>query len=867
MKVNRLVNTICLLFIAVFLKAQNNNSWIVQSSVDNNVVSLSWYPTDPSLWKQGLISGYTLTRETVGVGSGNFTPAKILPKDAAWFKTNVSDKNGVLYPIGKILYEDNFLQKSNKDNDALQYNYIVYESSIDINVAQAIGLGYVDKNVAKGTTYRYTIRHNQSSQTTSITVKCDEGNRVNLPENHVAQFIFPDGNSLSDMLEMSKPFELKAIIGKARPKMDSVILRWAPTNVEICRNAMEDGYEIWRGRNADSMQLLTTVKPWTEAQLRQMPRQDTMALFAASFVMDKGIPQGIEKANMFDRAAMESNYFGFTLSAADRSQLAADILGFRYVDKTAKFGETYLYDIRTKRLTPNFPVPEIWVTNEFEPLIAPPAFKIEKNEKAVQLKWMTGVDAPYGSYIIERLNPGDTVYHSITKEPIVFITSPTAPNDFHVYVDSLPQNNVTYHYRIKGSNAFGEWSDYAYQTGYGRDITPPKAVSIVSGEYKSDANTIRISWKPNTTDKDLKYQQILMSNYADDNFTAVSGELPATDSVFLLELSGMDIDQSFYFKVMTVDSSGNMSESNPRFVFVPDYDRPEAPAKISAKISPEGLITVNWEKSTSKDVVGYYVFYSNTDPSKFGLVYDKVLNDTTYTWQLDMSSLTQYIYVAVKSEDDNYNRSFLSEILKVRRPDTIPPVSPYLSDLKINNEAVDISWKASASSDVIGYIIYTQNPSDTSSSWTVVDTVANDVLYYSDYNSHYDGEVQYAIKAVDDYGNQSPYSNTGQVYVPFPGHKYAPLLNILSENKNKSVSISWKKSDQPGLDQSIGYIYQVYKSIGSLDVAFYKEIPSSQFSMEDSDLQSGVLYNYAVRVRYNNGWTSELSEIKSILIK
>ncbi len=843
-----------------------NSPIIVHAHVASSEVQLDWFPVDVATWKEGLTSGYTLTRETVN-GSGNFAPVRTMLKDTAWFQTNGTKTADVLSPIGQIIYKNNFLKKSNKENDAIQYNYIVYESTINIKVAEAIGLGFTDKNVVNGTTYKYTIKHNQSGQSSSVTIKYSDGENVLEPANYQPTFTWPNDQSLSDMLERSKPFELKAIIGKARPKIDSVIIRWAPTNVEICRNAMEDGYEIWRGRNVDSMKLLTIIKPWTEAQLRKMPQTDTLALLAAAYVMDKGIPQGMDKANMLDQALMESNYFGFGLTAADRSSLAADILGLRYVDKTVKYGESYRYEIRTKRLTPNFPTPDIIVTNEFVPLTAPEGFIIEKNEKSVKLRWLAGAESPYNSFIIERMNPGDSVYHSLTKKPIVFIKTGSATNNFHIYVDSLPSNNVVYQYRIKGLNAFGESSDYAYGHGFGRDKTPPEAVSIINGKFLKDSIAVRISWTPNTKDRDLKYHQVMVTNSPGGEFSAVSGELLPKDTVFIMSLKEMDIDQSFYFKVNSVDSSGNMTSSIAKFVFVPDNVRPEAPERITANISPEGWVTVTWSPSVSKDVIGYYVFYSNNDPNNLALQFDKPLNDTTYAWKIDINTLTKYLYVSVKAEDDNFNRSFLSEVLQLRRPDTIPPVKPYLAETKVNKDAVDISWKASASSDVVKYILYTQNPSDSIPTWVVIDSVDNKTLTYKDSKPMFGGDVQYAIKAVDDYGNQSPYSNTGQVYVPFPGHKYAPLLNILSENKNKSVSISWKKSDQSGLDQSIGYIYQVYKSIGSLDVAFYKEIPSSQFSMEDSDLQSGVLYNYAVRVRYNNGWTSELSEIKSILIK
>ncbi len=868
MKSKIIITAIFLWHFGMNINAQNTPSWVIQAAVVDNSVSVSWYPTDPKIWKEGLVSGYTITRENADSGgSGGFVPIRTTVKDAVWFKKNVTNDDGVLYPIGVILHGNNFMQKSDKENDALQYNYIVFESKWDIKVAEAIGMGIVDKSVTLGANYRYTVKHNQSGQTFSINVKCDAGKKVQAPEDYRHDFRWPGGNSLSDMLEQSKPFVLKAILGKARPKMDSVILRWVPSTIGICRDAMVDGYEIWRGKTKDSMELLTTVRPWTEAQIRKMPRTDTFALLAAAFVMDKGIAQGITKANMFDRAAMERNYFGFTLTAADRSPLAADVLGLRYVDKKAAFGETYLYEIKTKRLQPNLPAPDIWVTNEFEPLTAPQKFKIQKQEKSVTLSWYPYGDVEYSSFMIERLNPGDTVYNAITTLPIVFIRDAEMKGQMVSYIDSLPANNLAYNYRLKGSNAFGEWSDYAYGTGYGRDLTPPASVSVVSGEFSKEDKSIRISWTPNTKDKDLKYHQILVADNPDYDFSAISGELSPRDTVYNMNLKDMDTDRSFYFKVNSIDSSGNMVTSLSRYVSVPDHERPLFPTTIKASISDKGLVTVTWNRSTSKDVVGYYVFYSNNDPENLALVFDKPLKDTTYSWQIDMNSLTKYLYVGVKSEDDNYNRSFLTEILQVRRPDTIPPVSPVLTYVEAKDENVSIYWNKSGSADVEKYLLYSRSPEDSLSNWVLIDSVGRDNGSYVTKSDFFGGQIMFAIKAVDDFGNRSAHSNVGQVFVPFPSDKFVPKLNLPSKNINNEVEVSWEKESQEIKGKNIGYKYLLYRSVGSQDVMFYKEIPSTEFKVSDDSVTPGVLYNYAVRVKYDNGWAGDLSEVKSLLIK
>lgn len=849
------------------LNAQSTPEWVIQAEVNANKIHISWFPTDPSTWKEGLRSGYTLTRETIGGSSSSLSPVRIMPRATSWFNSLDKDQSGVLYPVGRILYDDDFINSSGKQNDELQFNYVVFESSISTEVAEATGLGYVDSVVTSGSTYRYTIRHNSSGKTISLTVNCKEGERLQEPGGYLHKFTFPDGNSLSDMLERSKPFVINAILGKARPKIDSVILRWVPTNVNIFKTALTDGYEIWRSNGVEAPKLIATVMPWTEAQIRQMPRADTLAMLGAAFVMDKGMPQGIDQANMLDRSMMEKNYFGFALTAADRSPLAADVMGLRYVDRDVKFAETYKYEIRTRRLTSDFPVPDIWVTNEFEPLAPPENFRTEKKDRAVVLKWMPGSNVQYSSFIIERMNPGDTLYHPLSTEPMVFIRARELQGQELSFIDSLPANNVNYYYRIKGSNAFGEWSDYAYNHGYGRDMSPPEAVTVVSGKFRKETSDIRVSWTRNTKDKDIKYHQIMVSDHPEFNFSSISGELPPGDTAFILSLKEMDIDRSFYFQINTVDSSGNMATSEARYVFVPDHDRPEPPAKIKASVTKEGWLTVTWSPSVSKDVTGYYVFYSNTEPNDLALVFSKPIKDTTYSWQLDMKSLTKNIYISAKAEDDNYNRSFLAEIQVVRRPDTIPPTAPYLEQAVVKKDMVEIQWQKSSSRDVVKYLVYFKNQADSLAAWTLLDSVAVDTLKYVTPAAFSDAQLQFAVKAADDFNNQSTYSNPGQVYIPFPGFKFTPMIQKLSKGKDLSVTLNWESDLKKLQQEGKKYSYQLFRSAGSSDVTLFRELTSAETSFVDNNVEAGVMYNYALRVKFEDGKTSDLSTIKSLLVK
>lgn len=861
---------LCFLFCYNFGFSQGKAQIIVRAVATESGIQISWFPTDVEDWKNGMNAGYTISRQTENGNNASFKEQIILPKNQIWFKTNVSPESGVLYPIGEILHNPDFSLPTAGNNAtwSIKYNYIVYESTQNQDIANAVGLGFVDNSAVKGTNYTYTLKHNLSGLSQSITISTEIGVDKKVPLDFEPEFNFPDGNSLSYMQQLSKPFVLNAIIGKSRPHLDSIVLRWGPTTPEIWRNAMEDGYDIYRVDENNTSKKIANIFPWKEDRFRQIPSGDTLALLAASFVKDKGQPQKMENENFFEKANMASNYHGFALMMADRSTLAADVLGLRYVDRDVKPGEVYIYKIETKRLKSSLPSPDIRVINEYEPLLAPEGFSILKDEKHVTLQWLSNSNlTKYGSYVVERAGEKDSIFQILTDPPLVFVKESSVSQPYFQYTDSLANNKTVYRYRVRGSNAFGEWSEYAYGLGYGIDKTPPDPVNIQSGSYEEDSTRLRLSWKLQKNMADIKYHQVLLSEHQDYNFSAISTELSPTDTVFYFDVKDMFTDRPFYFKVMTADSSGNEAMSVLRYVSVPDLEKPDAPKNLKVTIDSLGTILATWSPSTSHDVQGYYVFYSNDDATDLTMHNDFLYKDTTYTWQIPLSSLTKNIYIGVKAEDDNYNRSFISDIIKLRRPDTIPPPKPFLSQLLLEDQSVFLQWKRSSATDVEKYIIYRKIIADTIQNWVVLDTVSKNLLEYNDGNFPEDTQLEYAIKAVDDFDNVSLISNVIPIKTPFPGNKYLINLQKVDATSNMAVEITWNGLDVKKMNIQYPFKYQIFRSMGNDELKIYKEIDQNESKYSEIVDMKNVLYNYAIRVKFDNEKVGTLSEVKSVLIQ
>lgn len=841
---------------------------VVKAGVINNAILINWYSVDPKEWYEGLHYGYTIERESVNGKSDAFARQTIKLKPKQWFEDNAGPDGGLLLPINKMLYDDNgVLLSIDHENQGVLFNYIVLESYQSQFIAEAMGLGFTDSSVVKGEKYRYTIRQNKTGISQTIEIVSNDGMEVQVPKDFEHKFDLKTGTSLSDMYAQSKSFELKAILGKARPKLDSIILRWGPTTPEIWRSAMQDGYEIFKIDSLFNRVKIATIKPWTMEQCKSISPNDSLALLAASFVKDKGLPQKMENENFVEQANMASNYHGFALMIADRSSLAADVLGLRYVDYDVKPGEIYLYEIETKSLKSTFALQTIRVENYFEPLLAPEGFSILKGEGAVTLRWLANSNLTnYGSYIVERAGSNDTSFQILTNPPLVFLNDPSVSQPYYSYTDSISINEV-YRYRLRGSNSFGEWSDYAYGLGASIDQTPPVPVNIVSGSFEEDSVRIRLSWKVSDKNNGTAYHQVLLSEDQYFNYSAISGPLPANDTVFYFSVKDLITDRPFYFRVMSADTAGNISESIFRFVSVPDLERPFTPENFRVNMDPKGKITLNWSPSKSKDVTGYHVYYANSDGTDLTLANKSLLQDTSYSWDLDLNTITKNIYVGVKAEDDNYNKSFISEIIKVRRPDTIPPTRPNLNIAYYENNKVYISWKNSSSSDVIQYNIYRKLSNEAMANWKLIDSVDVSINQYSETPIGHDKNYDYAIKAVDDFKNMSTMSNYLQVHVPFPKEKYVVGIEKISFDGNRDINITWNKPNTKNWGNDFSFKYQLFRSIGNDELLLYKEFEENETYFSEKAALKNVLYNYSLRIKIDTDKYGALSEVKSILIK
>ncbi|MCG8580610.1 MAG: hypothetical protein MI866_11860, partial [Bacteroidales bacterium] len=278
-----------------------------------------------------------------------------------------------------------------------------------------------------------------------------------------------------------------------RPLQDSIVLRWAPTTYQLWLNGNEYGYHITRTtiiKNGKYIKEKTTrltkkpLKPKPLAEWEALVDKNDYAGVAAQAIYGDGfeVEAGDGEASMVDiinRSTEQENRFGFALFAADQSPEVARYSALWWTDHKVKPGEKYLYKVFPAQVAEGMTQDTaVFFTgvDEYMPLTAPANVKAEAGDQMVTLTWDKQYQSGlYNSFWIERSEDNGQQFKRLNAVPLVN-TTPEGHDDanFHFYVDSLPDNETVYQYRVIGISVFGE-------------LSPASKTVSAEGFYKSSS--------------------------------------------------------------------------------------------------------------------------------------------------------------------------------------------------------------------------------------------------------------------------------------------------------------------------------------------------------------------------------------------
>lgn len=637
-----------------------------------------------------------------------------------------------------------------------------------------------------------------------------------------------------------------------------MILRWAPQSPGKWREGNFYGYKIERAlQNGDQGTgkwevIESQLKPISLDKWRALVLEhttDTFLMVAGQAVHGAVNGEALSPQNMMDKADQLTNLHAACLLSCEFSRHAGLAAALRYEDKTAVRGLRYLYRISCN----NDPMLQaVSISNaEEETYPAIENIEVREGENAIELKWNRDYYKNFytGFYIYRSSDEGNS-WQKITPHP----TARVGFKDVHhfIFKDSLASNYQPYWYKIEGLTSFaGKGPQSAAVKAMGRDRTAPDAPYDVRLDYLGNA-MMKISWKVNESDQDIKGFRISKSNEQQKEFVEITPKiLPGNVRSYIDSTCNENINN--YYWIAVIDHEDNVNVTMPQYGTIIDSIPPLPPTGIEGNVDTNGVVTLRWKKGGEVDLKGYFVHYANNARHTFINRTDKPLQDTFWRDTIPLNVLTEQIHYKVVAIDHRFNYSGYSEMITLSKPDKVPPTSPVFQRSIVDDQGVHLQWANSGSHDVkynvlmrrsegeeVFIEIYRCGPRPSTSNYTDTKIIGGK-------------KYEYTLYAVDDAGLQSDRISTLSLKA-FENKKLDIPQNFQAsvDTIKRIVTLSWKN---PAASTKTA----IYRSVNDQPWLTHKVVANVS-SFMDVPYRKGDVVKYRIKAMDDRGAQSNFTE-------
>lgn len=655
---------------------------------------------------------------------------------------------------------------------------------------------------------------------------------------------------------------IKNIAAIANIKSDEVIIRWAPPDNIAWQLGNKSGYKVLRFRvnyagdkTIETKQIGNdTIKPLSLEQWKaKFPENDKYAPIAAQALYGKKFQigeTGFDASNIKTLSQEQELRYSFALLVADLNADVAEGLALRIVDKNIEKDEQYLYAIIPYDLT-RMDTGFVFVDTRF-PTQKEKAPDLEKNEmeNQIELRWnIENTQGAFTAYWIERSEDGirwlrlnQTPYLQANQNP------GAEPDKYVYYTDTtITRKYFSYKYRLIGITPFAEESEPSdIIEAMARDVTSPDVPIITS--IKDVNGKIELEWKMENAPDDLKGFLIGKSNSIGGQYEQLTKDYLSPSIRKFIDNNPDKIGENYYV-VFAVDTANNVSASLPAYGFLTDSISPAKPIGLQGIIDTTGIVTLRWPLGEDPDITGYRVYFANASDHEFSNLTPYPIQDTVFIDTLNLNTLTKEIYYQIAAVDRNFNHSERSDILKLIKPDIVPPVTPLISNYFVNDTAVVLNIIPSSSDDVAKHIIYRKGGNQ--NEWISIKEVFSTFDFtkpFIDNQVNGPNFYKYAIQAVDSAGNKSEFSlEVGvKVYQTLKDFQITGF-DVLYNKEKKVIEITW---DKPKSELSY---YVLYRKVNGAKLENFASIDANKNVFIDNEIIQKGEYQYGIKGVYKNG--------------
>jgi len=665
------------------------------------------------------------------------------------------------------------------------------------------------------------------------------------------------------------------IIGKYTA--EGIKLKWAPISYEYWERYNQLGYTLERfwydslGNGSKNYELLTreNIKPWSLKKLElylKSPDYDDYVAIVGQAVYGK--TDASDFRNWTDPIDEKENRYVYALLSTEFSKNAAQAAGLYFEDKDVLANRTYQYRLIAHALKPNQQDTVYLYLNTYEKDTIPQPFistsKIE--DGYLIIGWNRQMHKRHFSgYYIERSGDGKN-FKRMNKKPYVNPETEnlTLGSELITWKDTSTVNYMQYQYRIIGITSFAELSKPSAAVSLMTiDKTPPAQPKNIQTRHLG-GKRVEISWEHDGKEPDLAGFMIGRSRNANAGFESISGDkaVSKTRRTFIDERCD-DTSTNFYI-VAAVDTAGNAAASLISYAAILDSIPPGKPKGLTGSIDTSGVVTLSWAYGKEMDIKGYLVHTSNAVHHVFTCITGDAVQDTFWTDTITLNTLTKAIFYKIQAVDLLGNISEFSEVIRLLKPDIVPPVKPVIHDFLVEVGQVTLKWQASTSKDVEHHILKRKKPNDTA--WTDIFKInGQSIASYTDQEIEQQQDYYYTLVAVDSTGNISDHATI----VPVKTLKDLrnPLQNFQAsiDENSREIHISWDAKANSRFREVI-----IYKALNNGPVLSYKRIPAingQKNTFTEKAASKAEVLEYTTKVVFENGMTSGFSPMVRLELK
>lgn len=645
--------------------------------------------------------------------------------------------------------------------------------------------------------------------------------------------------------------EIKVI---ARGHQDKILLRWGITSPSEWKKAIKTGFIITRYTVKKGTQILsnpeekiltaTPLLPEPLPKWADLIQKDNYAAIVAQSIYGEDFQitgqNDTSISNIIDSSDELDQRHTFGLFAADMSFEGSVLAGWGLIDKNIKQNEVYVYQVSVANVSSKVKPSSVMIgVRDYKKLPAIDDVIAVSDDKKVIISWdFESYKNIFTSYKIERSEDGVT-FAPITNAPIVNMNEQKGVSSKRLfYVDTLAQNDKTYHYKLYGISAFGE-------KGQMSKVLTAKGIHDVFlstriADYKIDKdNTVLLEWEyPKDLEDFIAGFEIDHSENEKGPYLKVSENLPPNTRQFQYK----NLAASNYFKVIVVGKNNKRLTSQSTLVQPIDSIAPLKPIGLEGVIDSLGKVKLTWKANSEKDLLGYRILKANSENEEFVDIYKKPFEGLGYEDKVSLTLSNPKVYYRIAAEDKRYNISEMSDILVLEKPDVIPPAAPIFKDYEVAKGKVRLQWIRSYSEDVVSHYVLRKKAGD--KLWTEVFQVNDTLQEFFDSNLENGSTYQYAIQAKDKTGLRSSLDHS-TVTVQFVDMSPLTILqNVLAtvDREQRKILLSWqyKKSKEKVVGLSI------YRNRVGEAPTLWKEITKPIGEISDSQLLMNTEYEYHI---------------------